>query len=1214
MHSNAPEQTEQIKPYLDEIALRLWSENAAVMIGAGFSRNAISANPRTESFPSWKGLGDKFYEKLHGKSPSGDDAKYLSLLKLAEQVESVFGRPALNDLLRSTIPDLSYEPSPLHSQLLSLPWKDVFTTNYDTLLERARASVTLKHYEVVVSEEHLLYANNPRIVKLHGSFPLPPFTITEEDYRKYPNDHAPFVNTVRQSLLENTLCLIGFSGDDPNFLQWIGWIRDHVGRETSPNIYLVGVFNSLSVADRKILDARGIVTVDLTGFDTDPGTALGKFLEYLDSQKPRARDWPVVSDNVKLWANDPAPEKYSKIATEWRSQRKEYPGWVVVPEDRRRILRRNTERWLVHFSQISQSDRTELQTPLDLELAFELAWRLDRCLLPMIGELPAFLEEIVKKYNNMTLNIPMNNGWTQSSVLEAVGDLRLWLLRHYRELGLDDNWTEVAHEIEDDLARLQPEQKVKFQLEKVLQAVFRFDLAEARQLLLEWQNEDNLWYLEAKRAALLAEVGETAAAYSILESSLSAIRQQLSLSPITKDYTLASQESVVMVMLWALDAALKNSDVEPISKKEGSDILKEPSERWNELMKFKCDPRREMESLSAYLRNTFVGRNHQNVTHSFDLGIVIKTFNFGLDDVVLAAYGMLRMCEDFGMPYRIADIVFVKEPVESSLPHLRNDWLHWALVSIVRLGDKKMVDRVFDREFLQDLNRNAVDRCCEKYLSAFQYAISEVNENNSSGAKTFPEIFSRLCYRCSTVYRERLIDFLREIYKSNQRQRFANVRIFAFRLVDSMSIEERIRAVPVFIDFPVPDKSGLLNETNFINPILYVTLPESARGDEILTTREQIESLFNQLSINAQSRNWALISLVWLQKKNKLDEKQCILLGEELWAGVDSSSVPVVSGYNSLDFLALPHPSEVHPEMRVKRHLRKMIKEEIGGSNWDDVLDELYQSTEVVNWSKAEALDFVDEILIWWHKNQHKLNEHIPTPFGSLADNTKSTVDKAVRALASVFSNIPIESGDKLNINQLREFLAKLVEHDIPTLVLEVAILDMKVENTDIVIDRVNIAMMDSNFNVVVDAISASRVLIYKCSDMDVDCELATVITALIQGIQLRQRPALDYRLRVVAGMINQRPQSIMVGEGVGVCLLNGLERIAEETSVGVHGNDPDRVIETRSAAASLAFALHNYYKESGIDEPKVIEKWREICNDPDEFSVIRNSWLRVAN
>ena len=214
MPDDAPD---KVKPYLDEIADRLWSNNAAVMVGAGFSRNAKPVDSTSASFPSWQELGDIFFRKLHGRSPD-EEARYLSLLKLAEQVQAAFGRPALNDLLRHAIPNLGYEPSPLHGQLLNLPWKDVFTTNYDTLLERARASVTLKHYDVVATDEDLLYANQPRIVKLHGSFPSPPFVITEDDYRRYPSDHAPFVNTVRQSLLENTLCLIGFSGDDPNFL------------------------------------------------------------------------------------------------------------------------------------------------------------------------------------------------------------------------------------------------------------------------------------------------------------------------------------------------------------------------------------------------------------------------------------------------------------------------------------------------------------------------------------------------------------------------------------------------------------------------------------------------------------------------------------------------------------------------------------------------------------------------------------------------------------------------------------------------------------------------------------------------------------------------------------------------------------------------------------------------------------------------------------
>ena len=86
-------------------------------------------------------------------------------------------------------------------------YSHVFTTNYDTLLERAADKVTNRRYNVVICQEDLVNSNNaPRILKLHGSFPsYRPFIITEEDYRTYPVKFAAMVNTVQQALL---VCLL----------------------------------------------------------------------------------------------------------------------------------------------------------------------------------------------------------------------------------------------------------------------------------------------------------------------------------------------------------------------------------------------------------------------------------------------------------------------------------------------------------------------------------------------------------------------------------------------------------------------------------------------------------------------------------------------------------------------------------------------------------------------------------------------------------------------------------------------------------------------------------------------------------------------------------------------------------------------------------------------------------------------------------------------
>ena len=57
-------------------------------------------------------------------------------LKLADEYEAALGRHALDSLIRDQVRDNQWQPGDLHERLLGLPWTDVLTTNWDTLLER----------------------------------------------------------------------------------------------------------------------------------------------------------------------------------------------------------------------------------------------------------------------------------------------------------------------------------------------------------------------------------------------------------------------------------------------------------------------------------------------------------------------------------------------------------------------------------------------------------------------------------------------------------------------------------------------------------------------------------------------------------------------------------------------------------------------------------------------------------------------------------------------------------------------------------------------------------------------------------------------------------------------------------------------------------------------------------------------------------------------
>jgi hypothetical protein len=151
--------------------------NASIMVGAGFSRNADPLSTSARIMPNWSQMAQALCHPLYplddaGRQAALRDANGTSgFLRLAQEYQAAFGASSLNNRIRSLVPDTDYRPGELHKRLLSLPWADVFSTNWDTLLERACTDVFERSYDIVRTLGEIPFATRPRIVKLHGSFP-----------------------------------------------------------------------------------------------------------------------------------------------------------------------------------------------------------------------------------------------------------------------------------------------------------------------------------------------------------------------------------------------------------------------------------------------------------------------------------------------------------------------------------------------------------------------------------------------------------------------------------------------------------------------------------------------------------------------------------------------------------------------------------------------------------------------------------------------------------------------------------------------------------------------------------------------------------------------------------------------------------------------------------------------------------------------------------
>ncbi|MBU6994052.1 SIR2 family NAD-dependent protein deacylase [Ferrovum myxofaciens] len=359
---------------------------AAIMIGAGFSRSAARHVGGEKKMPLWYEFSKKLATELN---PNGNDLSFSDPLRIAEEYRAYFGQAALNARIRDEIDDDAWRTGDIYLSLLKLPWSEIMTTNWDTLLERAAKDVHGPYYTTVTKPSDFTWAPSPRIVKLHGTIgTTDTFIAAQEDYRTYPEKFAPFVNFARQVFIENELCLLGFSGDDPNFLHWAGWVRDHLAGHAR-KIYLVGALK-LTAARRKYLESINIAPIDLWDAvkyvddrDLRHQMATGMFLKAMmdeGNSKVEPHKWTpsnlgsqqVTHDDLIRQRKEPeyAATLLKRELETLQNDRESYPSWLVCPP---------TLRWRVQ-NQLSKpypnaENIAALASDDRAKLLYEIAWR-----------------------------------------------------------------------------------------------------------------------------------------------------------------------------------------------------------------------------------------------------------------------------------------------------------------------------------------------------------------------------------------------------------------------------------------------------------------------------------------------------------------------------------------------------------------------------------------------------------------------------------------------------------------------------------------------------------------------------------------------------------------------------------------------------------------------------------------------------------------------
>jgi hypothetical protein len=804
----------------------------------------------------------------------------------------------------------------------------------------------------------------PRIAKLHGSLPANgPLIFTEEDYRTYPSQFAPFVNLVQPSMMENVFCLIGFSGDDPNFLHWSGWVRDNLG-SSAPKIYLVGWLD-LSPHRRRMLEDRNVVPVDLARLPQGRNWpehlnhryAIEWFLWNLRDGEPyRAFDWPSprvhripsvpahlgygppIRNDYPLEEEDPPGphskeqllEAFRKVIPVWRRNRHLYPGWVIAPYDARFIIYHCTRSWLHGAKEILSS-----LMPLErLSLLREIVWRLDICLIPLTSY--SLVQELASEIECSLLAVdPIGRVFVDSGVWADVtevewestrkdwAELAMAILRYYRE-------TRNSIKFEEWIGRLSPYLHARSEFtsavnyERCLLALSCLDYQTLDKILDEWVLNEVDHICSIRKAAILAETGRLDEAHELARKTLEEIRRRTRKD--TDDIPLFSREGWAMYLLLGFDGWRVRE--RHSSKPERYNSFS----RWEALAVYKCDAWHELDRLEREIEKDCPSLEPMRKEEAeFDLGLRMVWRRYQSDDSrekLLPAYQFKRLVEVAGIPPIVDHIVLAEKGLLRAAFWLASEDPQAAMSLLLRTGSS--ADEVFKRFFTRSRIALLTDQEVQDLVGMLEAAIDYATQESSRGKasqdyklgrlRVVVELLSRLVLRFSETEAEQL---LARAIRFHSMEPFR--AIWMHEPLDHL-LKRSMEAVPPsrrgafilpLISLPLLGEEGVAAMHDRRPEPLDQLHPKTAglvRPPSPSEWDDAIQRLLSGVQRQSPTRPREILRLVRLHEWGLLNAEEVSRFAAGIWGQVAPWGLPTGTRLQDWDFLILPEPEPGHAD------------------------------------------------------------------------------------------------------------------------------------------------------------------------------------------------------------------------------------------------------------------------------------------------------------
>jgi hypothetical protein len=951
--------------------------------------------------------------------------------------------------------------------------------------------------------------------------------------------------------------------------------------------------------------------------------------------EPRPLDTPILT----------------KLREDWTAERNAYPGWVIAPFENRETIWRFTKRWLL---QILTKIET-LPAPEDLFLWYELNWRLEVVMMPLFLDWVEKLAAVVEKYHPLLTGRPANNTSISPDKAQFAdlpwGQIRdYWvslvfaLAREAREDQAADRFTKWIDLIQPVILQ-SSEWEAHWHHERCMFALFRLDKEQLSSCLQQWPSKPELPMWEARRAAILAEMGTLAEAEQIAETALAKVRSRL--QPFRVDYQTLSQEGWIMSLLNAIKTA--------IDFVRGRSQSQQYLDRWKRLEVHGGNPWAEFQMLELAVgavpptdpplievRSTFEPNWQTTIRHWRSEPAFFDR---------LPAFALLRLYEQGGVPMRVGSLTNYCEAARKAA-----DWIDihaplWALSTRIRAGGLDDLKDKFTRASIAGLSVDQAQNLYAIIKPSLTRSLAERwrdwrEAKGSLGYRLIEplvELLSRLCFRLDDTQKNDVFELALQMYRlplvqSDLTLGAALGQLFA-RVIQALPDAILVANLNDLLNLPIPGEGGfsVFDVTRWPEPMGFIEARRHLDGLSVLDRASWDSVIGNLIRIvrdgTKDSRSRAIKRLEALRDMSLLTQEETEAFTRHIWGKLDEQThLPVETGFTDFSVIFLPEPQRGLAKQRLAEALlarnvpNLATKEGTGlkfthplGSEADSYFEAVIESTLpllalaeyadlYIDWSTEQASELLGKLDKWWDTENYLLADK------SLDYEFKAQVEQRFQKMNDALGRavLPRISVDKDPTGALlaKEVLQKIRDGGVDITRILPATLFISPADLHQVVAELEKSLASHVEQKAKYAIFALQSWVCFSLTRNLVAPPPLLFDLLVQKVFHRSKPALVSAVAGLAEITRHAPNSLSA-EQVELLLLS-LEYLIPETSP-ILGTDqdvlkgelkPEIPLEDRPAhravSAKLAAGLSHLFAKNGKALPNILLEWEQICrSDP---------------